>query len=87
MDITPSTCKAARAVLGWTAAELAELAGVSVSALRNFESGKVRMMAANRREIVRCLEGFGINLAELGEGRVSVAGPASEVPFPGKGQA
>jgi transcriptional regulator with XRE-family HTH domain len=36
--LTPRLCKAARALLNWTAVDLAEMSGVSVTTIRIYES-------------------------------------------------
>jgi transcriptional regulator with XRE-family HTH domain len=36
--LTPRLCKAARALLNWTAVDLAEMSGVSVTTVRIYES-------------------------------------------------
>lgn len=38
--ITPRQCKAARALLGWTQAKLAQKAGLTVDTVSRFEHGK-----------------------------------------------
>jgi transcriptional regulator with XRE-family HTH domain len=37
--ITPSLCRAGRAILNWSMEDLAERAGVSVSTIRDYENG------------------------------------------------
>jgi transcriptional regulator with XRE-family HTH domain len=37
--LTPKLCKAARALLGWTAADLADYSLIGVTTIRVFESG------------------------------------------------
>jgi transcriptional regulator with XRE-family HTH domain len=47
--LTPRLCKAARALLNWTAVDLAEISGVSVTTIRIYESearGISRLMLA-----------------------------------------
>lgn len=49
--MSPEQCKAARALLGWSQEALAELSGVSVSTIRNFERGRSALMPANQRSV------------------------------------
>jgi PAS domain S-box-containing protein len=42
VDITPSAVRAARAILGWSASKLAEMAGVSLSTVRRVEDSEER---------------------------------------------
>lgn len=39
MDMTHQQCRAARALLGWSAEDLAAAAGIGVATVRRFESG------------------------------------------------
>lgn len=65
--ISPAQCRAARELVGWTQEHLAENAGVSLSALRNFEQGKTRPVAQNMNAIVRALSGAGLEFIEEDE--------------------
>ena len=56
MIIGASTCRAARGLLDWTQAELAEAAQVSLSALKNFEAGRSFPAAETLRALQRALE-------------------------------
>lgn len=53
-------CRAARAWLGWTQAELAHQANVGLSALKDFEKGARRTVAAIRLQIQRAFEDAGV---------------------------
>lgn len=69
MNILDQTrCKAARALLNWTAAQLAESAGVSLDTLRSFESGRSKTLnRENERSIVAALETAGVKFVEDGD--------------------
>lgn len=58
--MTPSQCRAARALLDWTQDKLAYESGVSLSSLRNFERGKTMLVRQNLMAVVRALESAGI---------------------------
>jgi transcriptional regulator with XRE-family HTH domain len=61
----PEQIRAARGLLGWSAATLAARAGVGVSSLRNYERGGTgTMMAANMRAIRATLEAAGVVLLD-----------------------
>ncbi len=47
MPISVGQCRAARALLGWTIAELAEAAGVSTMTVNRFESGTAINVASS----------------------------------------
>lgn len=67
--ITPAQCRAARGLLDWTQAKLAEEAGVGIVAVRNFESGNAEPRRATLRVIAAALEGAGVLfIEENGEG-------------------
>jgi transcriptional regulator with XRE-family HTH domain len=56
----PSQCRAARGLLNWSQDELAKLASVSVTTLRNFERGATAPMTNNLTAIRAALESAGI---------------------------
>lgn len=61
--MTPVQCRQARGLLGWTEADLARAADVSVLRVRAFEAGQ---LAGQRRAIEwmqRALEGAGVRFA------------------------
>jgi len=58
--MSPEQCRAARAWLNWSQAELAAKAKVSSSTLRDFEAGRRVPIANNLASIRRALEDAGI---------------------------
>ncbi len=58
--MTPSQCRAARTLLGWTPADLAQAAGVSSITVRQFEDGKIEGERRALKMMQRALEGAGI---------------------------
>lgn len=65
--ITPRQCRAARGLLGFTQADLAEKAGMSKTGLNNFESGKSSMKSSTQKSLRLALENSGIDFTP-GEG-------------------
>lgn len=64
--MTAAQCRAARELLGWTPADLARAAGVSIITVRDFEAGKA--MEARRALLLmaRALEGAGVRFGTVG---------------------
>ena len=60
--VTASQIRAARALLGWSGADLAEAAGLSLQTIRRMESelGPGRSSAANVDAVQRALETKGV---------------------------
>ena len=66
-----STCKAARALVEWTAAQLGEAASVPVDTIRSFESGRTRTLSRDNESAIRkALQACGVQFLNAG----SVAG-------------
>lgn len=65
--ITPEQCRAARGWLNWTQAYLADWAGVSLSTVRNFESGRRAPIRNNLEALAEAFEVNGIRLTFDGE--------------------
>ncbi len=57
---TPAQCRAARALLNWTQATLAERAGVARKTVADFELGERVLHVRTRRDITATLEQAGI---------------------------
>lgn len=60
--LSPEQCRAARAWLGWSQAELSERAKVGQSTLKDFETGKRVPIRNNLQALRSALEGAGIGL-------------------------
>lgn len=68
--MSPEQTRAARNWLAWTQAELAEQAKVSLSTVKDYESGKRTPIANNVEAIKRALEGAGMVFSDT-----SISGP------------
>jgi transcriptional regulator with XRE-family HTH domain len=68
--ITPAQCRAARALVDISQPQLAQLARVSESTVRNFESGRSAPLTNNLRAICEALETKGVEF--INEGRPGV---------------
>lgn len=51
--LSPQQTKAARALLGWTASDLAEKAALSIDTLRSFESTRTRTLSGDNEAKAR----------------------------------
>ena len=60
--LTPAQCRAARGWLDWNQKDLAERAKVSMSTIRDFESGKRAPIANNLDALRRAIEAAGVQL-------------------------
>lgn len=67
--LTPSQCRAARALLDWSQQQLADQSKIGNATIRNFESGKSAPQHATLDVLRRCFESAGIIfIDENGEG-------------------
>lgn len=65
LEFQPAHCRSARALLGWTQAELASVAGVGRMTVKRFESGEA-LRPAQAKAIRGALEQSGVAL--IGDG-------------------
>jgi len=80
--ISPQQCGAARVLLGWEQVELSDRAGVSRSAVQDFERGKRGTRPATLAAITRAFEVAGVRfLYEPGPGVQLVAVDAQREGF------
>jgi DNA-binding XRE family transcriptional regulator len=60
MDLSPVTCRMARAAMDWTQAHLAHQARVALRTVQQFEAGASMPRRNNLREIVLAFENAGV---------------------------
>ncbi|HWB48355.1 MAG TPA: transcriptional regulator [Stellaceae bacterium] len=70
--ISSAQCRAARAWLQWTQAELAQRSQVGLSAVKNFEAESVRTLPAIRNQIERAFEDAGAEFPDANTVRIVV---------------
>jgi ribosome-binding protein aMBF1 (putative translation factor) len=58
--MTPAECLAARSLLQWSQLQLANASGADVSAIRNYEDGKLAPNEANVEALRRAFEAAGV---------------------------
>jgi DNA-binding XRE family transcriptional regulator len=58
--ISPAQCRAARALLDWSQEQMADASGLSLMAIRNFESGAVRPRRSTYALILAAMEKQGV---------------------------
>lgn len=64
IGMLPASCRAARALLSWSQAKLAEEADVGVMVVKNYEGGKVDTAHSSWRKMKTTLEREGIVFIE-----------------------
>jgi transcriptional regulator with XRE-family HTH domain len=62
MNLFPEQCRAARGLLNWTQADLAENAGTSRSTVRDFEGERHQLHRSTEMLLIRTLEAAGVRL-------------------------
>ena len=78
--LVPNQCRAARAWLNWSQADLSERAGVSLSTLRDFESAKRTPIKNNLNAIKSAFESEGVEFAFNDDGEASGITVAAPTP-------
>ena len=68
--LTPATCRAARALLGWSQDELARRSGVGRVTIADYERGKSALMRGNVALIVATFDAAGVEVIQQGQGAV-----------------
>jgi hypothetical protein len=66
MEITGSQSRLARALLGWSARELAEAAAISLSTVQRFGGEQTETIALARKAIAAAFEAHGVEFIEGG---------------------
>jgi DNA-binding XRE family transcriptional regulator len=64
--VSPAQCRAARAILGWTQADLAERAVLARKTIADFEMNVRSLQFRTRRDITAAFEGVGIQFIWAG---------------------
>lgn len=66
MNLLPEQCRAARGLLNWSQEQLAQLAGVSRSTVRDFENGRHGLRRMTEALLVKTFEAAGVRLVADG---------------------
>ena len=71
MILRRETCRAGRALLGWSAEKMGENSGLSTSTIQSFEAGRTRDLSAEAQEaIIKALKVAGVDvLPDNGKGQ------------------
>jgi hypothetical protein len=64
-QITPEQCRAARAWLNWTQAELAQRASVGLSSVKDFEKGSRRTLTSIKAQLQRAFEEANVDALKI----------------------
>ncbi|WP_246191190.1 helix-turn-helix domain-containing protein [Aureimonas leprariae] len=67
--MTPSECRSARLLLGWSQLRLSEASGTDAAAIRDFETGRLPPKEGNVAALQRALQDAGVEfVSEIGGG-------------------
>jgi DNA-binding XRE family transcriptional regulator len=72
--LSPAQCRAARAILGWTQADLARLAALARKTITDFEANGRSLQFRTRRDITHAFEQAGIEFIWAGSAGEAVEG-------------
>lgn len=64
MNLTPTLCRSARALLGWTIEQLAAASGVGISTILSFEAGQRAPIRSNQTALQQALSEAGVIFLE-----------------------
>lgn len=65
--LTPAQCRSARGLIEWSQTKLANSAGLSLSTVRDFETGKRQPMANNLKAMMAAFDAAGVVFLGTGE--------------------
>jgi transcriptional regulator with XRE-family HTH domain len=68
--LTPATCRAARAILGWGQQELADISGVGRVTIADYERGKSKLNRGSTALLIAALDAHGVTILTEGQGGV-----------------
>lgn len=80
--LTPALCRAARGLLDWSQADLAEHAEISRSTIKDFEVGTHECHRATEAQILRAFAAHGVSIREVADLGPGLFGPGPSVPPP-----
>jgi len=64
MGITPQSCRAARALLGWSMRDLARRSGVSLGAVNRLEGGAARPRRRTAKKVIDAFAAQGVQIVD-----------------------
>lgn len=73
--LTPALCRAARGLLDWSQADLAEHAAISRSTIKDFEVGTHECHRATEAQILRAFAAHGVSIHEVADLGPGLFGP------------
>lgn len=78
--LTPALCRAARGLLDWSQADLAEHAAISRSTIKDFEVGTHECHRATEAQILRAFAAHGVSIHEVADLGPGLFGPGLSGP-------